>query len=231
MSLSPGSRSTPPHSPIRTSQLVDWTFLQRAICLGTLWNWCPHLPEAINSKYDFARSCTTTLLPSEWKKVELRRGWRGGGKRAPGPWRMMGNYFRQIYTCSHAECWVTVFNPRGHRKQKSSSLFFWRGEVAISGQLRTQGGKRGEGSWGEGSWWREEKVRWLIRGAAQGQPPLLGSGVKWVRHWVPHLMHCFTSRPRLRRTDEVVTQYSAVGTEKSRDKMRTLGTRKIYIFF
>lgn len=46
------SRSTHPWSAIGTLQLVVWTSLQWAICLNTRWNWCPHLPEAINLKYD-----------------------------------------------------------------------------------------------------------------------------------------------------------------------------------
>lgn len=112
MSLNFSSRSTPPQSPIRTLQLVDWTCLQWAICLGTRWNRCPHLPEAINSKYDSFCSCTAVLLPAEYNKVELRWSWRGGGKPASGPQRVMGNYFRQIYTGSHAEWWPTVSDPR-----------------------------------------------------------------------------------------------------------------------
>lgn len=182
VSLNLGSRSTPPRSPIRTLQLVDWTCLQWAICLGTRWNWCPHLPEAINSKYGSLRSCTAILLPAEYNKVELRWSWRGGGKPARGPQTVMGIYFHQIYTGSHAEWWATglSFDPRRQGKQRR--IFFRPPRVTSDGRVKG-GGRR-----------REGKVRWLIGGAAQGQPPLLGWWVKWVRHWVSSPDAC----PRLR---------------------------------
>lgn len=34
----------------------------------------------------------------------------------------MGNYFRQIYTGSHAEGWTTVFDPRRQGKQFSAAF-------------------------------------------------------------------------------------------------------------
>lgn len=144
MSLCLSSRSTPPPSPIRTLQLVDWTCLQWAICLSTRWNWCPHLPEAINWKYDSLRSCAAILLPAEYNKAELRWSWRGGGKPAHGPQRVMGNYFRQIYTGSHAEWWTTVFDP--HRQGKQAEVFSRLGST-----------------WMEASGWRRER-----RGRAAG---------------------------------------------------------------
>lgn len=79
------SRSTHPWSAIGTLQLVVWTSLQWAICLNTRWNWCPHLPEAINLKYDSLCSWAAILLLAECNKAELRWIWRGGRKPAHGP--------------------------------------------------------------------------------------------------------------------------------------------------
>lgn len=170
LSLNLDCRLRPPTRAIRTLQLVDWTCLQWAICLCTRWNRCPHLPEAINSKYDSPHSCSAILLPAENNKVELCWSWRGGGKPAYGPQRVMGNYFRQIYTGSHAEWWTTVFDPGRQRKGRG-------GFSAAAGQPGCR--KRG--------WWsgKEGKVMWLIEGAAQGYSSLLGWWVKWVMH----LMH------------------------------------------
>lgn len=199
----------PPQSPISTLQLVDWTCLQWAICLGTWWNWCPHLPEAINSKYDCLRSCTTILLPAEYNKVELCWRWRGGGKPAHGPQRVMGNYFRQIYTGSHAEWWTTVFDPRRQEKQQRFSLPPW-----VNSNWR-MGLKDGGGRQRKGSHLREAKVRWLIGRAAQGQPLLLGWWVKRVQHWEHHLMHGWPSCPLIWQKDDVVTQS---GTKRKIDE-------------
>lgn len=78
------SRSTPPQRPIRTLQLVDWTCLWWAICLSTRWNWCPHLPEAINSKYSstclYARP---SIIRLRYAEVEEREG---SPLMAPGGW-------------------------------------------------------------------------------------------------------------------------------------------------
>lgn len=48
----------------------------------------------------------------------------------------MGNYFRQIYTCSHAEWWTTVFDPCRQGKLQSFFCFFF---LAALGQLRLEG--------------------------------------------------------------------------------------------
>lgn len=130
--LSFGSRSATPCSSIRILQLVDWTCLQRAIFVGTRRNWCPHLPEAINSWYDVFCSCTTILLPSEYNKQRWSR--RRGGKLARCPQRLMGNYFRQIYACSHAELWMTVFDPHGQGRRQLFLLFpGYLGSMKIGG--------------------------------------------------------------------------------------------------
>lgn len=207
------SRSTPPRSPIRTLQLVDWTCLQRAICLSTRWNWCPHLPEAINSKYDSLRSCATILLPAEYNKAELRRSWRGGGKPACGPKRVMGNYFRQIYTGSHAEWWTTVFDPQRQGKQQRFS--------AALGQLewgRWGAEQKGAGgqlvAWREGHVinWRSSSGSFSIVGVI-GQMSAVLMALLDARLTPP-------ARPRLWLQDEAVTQQR----ERQKDeKIKRLG--------
>lgn len=62
----------------------------------------------------------------------------------------MGNYFRQIYTGSHAEWWTTVFDPR--RQGKAAEVF---SRLESTGMGGWDGGRRGR----EGGWWREAKVR------------------------------------------------------------------------
>lgn len=59
---------------------------------------------------------------------------------AHGPQRVMGNYFRQIYTGSHAKLWTTVFDPCRQGKQQTFS--------SALGQLRWEGGLVG---------WREKR--------------------------------------------------------------------------
>lgn len=44
----------------------------------------------------------------------------------------MGNYFRQIYTGSHAEWWTTVFDPHGQAGEGLAAFFFFLG--ASTGQ-------------------------------------------------------------------------------------------------
>lgn len=92
---------------------------------------------------------------------------------AHGPQRVMGNYFRQIYTGSHAEWWTTVFDPHGQAGEGLVAFFFLElARVSLDCSGRGVGLARRKAM--EGSWWREGKVGLLIGGAARGQPPLLG---------------------------------------------------------
>lgn len=56
----------------------------------------------------------------------------------------MGNYFRQIYTGSHAEWWTTVFNPRRQEKQWQSFRPPWVNTEGVSG-WREGGGRAASG--------------------------------------------------------------------------------------
>lgn len=59
----------------------------------------------------------------------------------------MGNYFRQIYTGSHAEWWTTVFDPHGQAGEGLLVFFLGGGVFGAS-----------TGQWeGVGSWVGEEK--------------------------------------------------------------------------
>ena len=63
----------------------------------------------------------------------------GGGKPAHGPQRVMGNYFHQIYTGSHAEWWTTVFDPRS----KGDAAVVFRSPETGGWRRRAVGGVKG----------------------------------------------------------------------------------------
>lgn len=101
MSLNFGSRSSP-HQNFTISCIR--TCLQRAICLG-----------AGTDVLTCQRQLTlnTTQLPSQQSIIRLNYVEVEEGREACSwPQRVMGNYFRQIYTSSHAEWWTTVCDPR-----------------------------------------------------------------------------------------------------------------------
>lgn len=57
----------------------------------------------------------------------------------------MGNYFRQIYTGSHAEWWTTVFDPHGQAGEGLVAFSFWFFFLELA-RVSLDWGGRGVGS-------------------------------------------------------------------------------------